>query len=796
MKAIEKPVDLIPTPRAAGLGLLIVSASVALAQSNYLLFHSLVEGFAILVAVLIYVVGTRTYQHSRDDFLLFLGNAYLFVAVLDFLHTMTYEGMGVFPGYGPDPATQLWIAGRFVVAVSLFLAPFFIGRRFSQRVVLVGYGLVSAGLIASIMVFGVFPACFIPGQGLTPFKIASEYLVSLIVLGAIWHLRSRRDEIDRSTYLLMVAAMVASILSELSFTLYTDVYGVMNLVGHLFKLLAYYLVYLGIVQRGLEKPYLEIKRLNEGLERRVAERTEQLENEIGQHQRTEEALRKLSRAVEQSPATVVITDTRGSIEYVNPKFTGLTGYSFEEAMGKNPRIVKSGQTPAEVYRGMWEAITAGREWRGELLNRKKNGELYWEAASISPIVNSEGAITHFVAVKEDITERKAAEEERERLLAESRAANVELAVAGLRQRELAEEAESRAAELDSIITSMADGVIIFGPRSEPLRMNAAAERMLGFSLAEYRLPVEERIDLLRMETAEGKPLPLEETPTSRAMRGETVQSYVMILHPAGGEKLWVSAAAAPISASDGRITGAVVTLTDITELHRLQEQREDLLRAVSHDLRNPLTSVQGHAQLLGRMLDRAGLRGVERRSVEAILISARRMNAMIQELAEAARLESGQVKLTLNPVHLPSFTLDLKDRMVEPEWMERIRVVSPEEDLLVLADPDRLERILTNLLSNALKYSAPETEVVVTMVRRGEQVVTAVSDRGQGMDPEEVVNLFRRYYRTEAAREREGGLGLGLYVTKGLVEAHGGRIWVESEAGKGSTFSFTLPVAG
>jgi len=796
VKAIEKSMNLMPTVRTVGWGLLIVLGSAALARGNYLLFHSLAEGFAILVAVLIYVLGTRTYEHSRDDFLLFLGNAYLFVAILDFLHTMTYEGMGVFPGYGPDPATQLWVAGRFVDAVSLLLAPFFIGRRFWRRAVPIGYALVTAGLIASIMVFENFPACYIPGQGLTPFKIVSEYLISLMVMGAIWHLRSRREHIDRPTYLLMVAAMVATILSELSLTLYTDLYGLVNMVGHLFKLLAYYLVYLGIVRRGLEKPYFEIRRLNEGLERRVAERTAQLEEAMAQQRRTVEAVRKLSRAVEQSPATVMITDTNGSIEYVNPKFTELTGYSVEEALGKNPRIVKSGQTPVEVYQGMWEAITGGREWRGEILNRKKNGELYWEAASISPIFNSEGAITHFVAVKEDVTERKAAEEERERLLAESRAANAELAAANLRQRELAEEAERRAAELDGIITSMADGVIIFGSQSEPLRMNAAAQRMLGVTLEEYRLPLEDRINLLRMETAEGEPLPLDEVPVLRAMRGETVQSYVMILHPRGGDRLWVSAAAAPISASDGRITGAVVTLTDITELRLLQEQREDLLRAVSHDLRNPLTSVQGHAQLLGRMLDRAGLEGVERRSVEAILVSARRMNAMIRELAEAAQLESGQVKLNRIPVHLPSFALDLRDRMVEPEGVERIRVVSPEEDLLVLADPDRLERILTNLLSNALKYSPPESEVVVTMARRGEQVVTSVSDRGQGVGPEEMGNLFRRYYRTEAAQARQGGLGLGLYVTKGLVEAHGGQIWVESELGKGSTFSFTLPAAG
>ena len=123
----------------------------------------------------------------------------------------------------------------------------------------------------------------------------------------------------------------------------------------------------------------------------------------------EEQLRKLSRAVEQSPATVVITDVQGNIEYVNPKFTQLTGYSFEEALGKNPRILKSGNAPAATYRELWQTVLAGGEWRGEFANKKKNGEVYWESASIVPIRGSGGAITHFLAVKEDITERKRGE---------------------------------------------------------------------------------------------------------------------------------------------------------------------------------------------------------------------------------------------------------------------------------------------------------------------------------------------------------------------------------------------------
>lgn len=132
--------------------------------------------------------------------------------------------------------------------------------------------------------------------------------------------------------------------------------------------------------------------------------------DITEHRESTDRLRWLSRAVEQSPASVVITDVDGTIEYVNPRFTQITGYSAEEVLGRNPRILKSGEAPAEGYRELWRTISSGADWRGEFHNKKKNGELYWEAASISPIRGPEGVITHYLAVKEDITDWKRAQE--------------------------------------------------------------------------------------------------------------------------------------------------------------------------------------------------------------------------------------------------------------------------------------------------------------------------------------------------------------------------------------------------
>src|SRR5262249_34700358 len=132
--------------------------------------------------------------------------------------------------------------------------------------------------------------------------------------------------------------------------------------------------------------------------------------DISERKRGEATIRMLSRAIEQSPTSIVITDPEGSIQYVNPRFTDLTGYTLEEVRGQNPRILKSGEMKREEYRHLWETIMAGHEWRGEFQNTKKNGELFWELASISPVFDDRGNITEFVAVTEDITERKRNEE--------------------------------------------------------------------------------------------------------------------------------------------------------------------------------------------------------------------------------------------------------------------------------------------------------------------------------------------------------------------------------------------------
>ena len=134
-------------------------------------------------------------------------------------------------------------------------------------------------------------------------------------------------------------------------------------------------------------------------------------HDITESKEAENNLRKLSSAVEQSPNSIIITDSKGNIEYANPEFTKITGYTLDEVKGKNPRILKSGKTDPSVYKNLWETILSGKQWYGALHNKKKSGELYWESVNISPVFDSVGCITHFTAVKEDITERKIREDQ-------------------------------------------------------------------------------------------------------------------------------------------------------------------------------------------------------------------------------------------------------------------------------------------------------------------------------------------------------------------------------------------------
>jgi signal transduction histidine kinase len=256
----------------------------------------------------------------------------------------------------------------------------------------------------------------------------------------------------------------------------------------------------------------------------------------------------------------------------------------------------------------------------------------------------------------------------------------------------------------------------------------------------------------------------------------------------------LSCSAAPIRLSGKGPLGAVVTFTDITTLRELEEQRENLLRAVSHDIRNPLTAILLNAQMLERSTVRNGAE-TDRRNANVIVTAVQRLDGMIQELVDSSRLHDGQMKSKKRALDLRSLISDLLPRVSGTIDPARVAADLPTAPLPVEADPAQLERVIVNLLGNSSKYAAEGTRVRLRLEAREREAIVSLKDEGPGISPKDLPHIFDRFYRAGNAEEKEG-LGLGLYISKKLIENHGGKMWAESEPGQGSTFFFTLPLSG
>ncbi len=239
------------------LGLLTMVGLLAL-SGNYLLFHVLSEGFSIVVACGIFLVAWNVRRLLRHGFVLLLGVAYLCVGLLDLLHTLSYQGMGVWELNDANIPTQLWIAARGLQALSMLAAAVLLSRRFHGPTVLGIYLSITAALGYSIYPLRIFPDCFLPGTGLTNFKIVSEYVICLVLAASGVILWMRRWLISRGALNALLGSLAVAIAAELCFTLYTDPYGRWNLVGHLLKIVSFYLLYRAVLRSGMIEPYLDL----------------------------------------------------------------------------------------------------------------------------------------------------------------------------------------------------------------------------------------------------------------------------------------------------------------------------------------------------------------------------------------------------------------------------------------------------------------------------------------------------------------------------------------------------------
>jgi GAF domain-containing protein len=265
---------------AIQLGIILVALYVTSLHS-FLLFHSIVEISGIIISGIIFLIVWNARRYIDNGFFIFLGIGLLFAGCLSLFHLLAYKGMGVFHDGGSNLPTQLWIAARYLAAITFLLAPLYVRKKIDIPLTVISYTAVTLVIIASIFFWKNFPAAFVDGQGMTSFKIESEYVICLIFVVAALGVNSHAQYFDRRTRQLIILSIIASIASEISFTEYVSVYGSANIAGHLFLIISFYLLYLGVIEIALRRPsrnlYRGLKMGKEKLESEVKKRTVELQ---------------------------------------------------------------------------------------------------------------------------------------------------------------------------------------------------------------------------------------------------------------------------------------------------------------------------------------------------------------------------------------------------------------------------------------------------------------------------------------------------------------------------------------
>ncbi len=357
---------------------------------------------------------------------------------------------------------------------------------------------------------------------------------------------------------------------------------------------------------------------------------------------------------------------------------------------------------------------------------------------------------------------------------------------------LAQMMAERSARLDSILGSMTDALWVYDANGTVVDVNQAALTMFGLGSRTEAVEAGS-FDRFNLRYPDGRFIPRDDLPYSRALRGMTVPDYLAIgRHLLSGKDLDLSIAAAPIE-SNG-IVGAVLVMRDITALQELDRKKDEFLSVASHELRTPLTTIKGYTQLLAQTIEDKSMAD-HSTYLNAVLGEIERMMGLITELLDVSRIETNRLQIDPQPVRWRDF-LDRRAsafRVQNPARKITFDVTVGE--VMLNVDPDRMRQVIDNLLSNAIKYSAESTEIELRATVVDHQMLTQVIDHGIGIPTDEIPKLFERFHRARNVSSRYyGGLGLGLYIAKAIIEAHNGAISVASEEGQGATFTVNLPL--
>lgn len=340
-----------------------------------------------------------------------------------------------------------------------------------------------------------------------------------------------------------------------------------------------------------------------------------------------------------------------------------------------------------------------------------------------------------------------------------------------------------------------EGIVIFDVHGQIVGFNPAASKLTGFTTGDaIGRPISE---ILRLASLEGASLSRLAPVAAVLSEGKTIAKNEQLIETKAGEQLWMEISYSPIFDNVGRVTSGIAIIRNIQKDHEVEEIKSDFISIVSHELRTPLSAIKGFLSMTLKG-DFGELNNKQFHYLTRVYQASQRMIDLVEDLLDVSYIESGKINLNQTPIALENVIQDVVSELASMGFEKQItlRVNRKHRLPLVLADESRSRQILVNLVNNAIKYSFPKSEVNIDFKVEGDELITSISDQGVGVSPSQVDRIFQKFGRIyNPMSTQAGGTGLGLYIVKRLVESHGGRIWVTSREGKGSRFSFSLPIA-
>ncbi len=483
-------------------------------------------------------------------------------------------------------------------------------------------------------------------------------------------------------------------------------------------------------------------------------------------------------------AMLTRTDTSDIIIGVNQSFCERSGYSREELLGQNHRIINSGTHSAEFFRDLHKTINAGKVWIGDICNRTKNKEIFWARTTIVPLRNAAGTVTQYIVLRTDISELK------------------------FMQRQIQVANETLAASFDLLyatINSSSSGIVTTSMDGTVILMNTAAEAMLGYKQYE----AENELSMLEVHDAVQIAQALVEANIDPDLTPEDQYGIVVRIiteHPEQewslitkrGDSLPVRIMVSPMYGRNGTMQGYVTSFNDLTRFKEIEAMKSDFVSMVSHELRTPLTSIKGALTLLDKM---SGQRLAEnqKKLLDIATANCESLVQIVSDILDFEKVSRNEMSYQMAPQDAVAL-LEKAVAITRPyanQFNVGYVVTHGESKLPLLGDQQRLVQVLVNLLSNAAKFSHPGTDVSVSTRRTGADVEFLVADRGIGIPQACYSRIFQRFSQVDHGSRptKIKGTGLGLSIAKMMVEAHGGSIGFTSEESVGTTFFVRLPLA-